>query len=581
MAVSGFVNSLGSVFNFFRNTDSRKQNNAVKLGPSKLFTGEFPSIVPKIVFIEKYDSWPQIKAATNSTAKKIMGSDIEISTKNESFTEFLEEWCRIVSFKRKINQFILNTIITGDGFIELQFTDDGKLGNIEVIPSTTFFKINRDMFGQVLSYVQNVDGILNELSPTYIVQWSINNPNNEAFGKSEFYSVAAPRPLVGEVDPITQEQINPTRFVAPVLDMQARNLHAEMEYKEKMAKGRIIIKAKDMPEEQLKQLKSEMNDPSSEKTFWAFNVQDKEDITVEEASISKVSGLDRYTDNMNREVDLATQISSKIATDPGSFSFASSQTPLQELAERITADQTDLAEIVQERIFRILALNQKVDFDEVQPQLNFKPFIKKIDLEQLNQLDPTRISDKEYRDAIRDIITLDDQDFEKQKEEKLQQMQEQQDKTLQQSNISGENVQRNTEQSTTDKDRPTTENYLRNPALVDRYIEKKIANEIRAISSVGAGGETEPLNSHNQNTSPKFLQPLNTDPPQVTDEDVSKKLDETDTDDDDDDKINGKKSTETKSYEGKFAGFDTLEECVENNQQEDDPIAYCRLHQGK
>jgi len=554
MAVTNFFNSLGTIFSGLLGGDTRKQNNAVIVPPNQVFTGEFPKIVPKEIFYEKYHSWPQIKSSVNSAVKKIIGSDIEVTSQDEEFTEFLQEWCRITSFKKKLKLFVMDTIITGDGFLENQFTDNLELGNIEQIPTKTFFKIHRDIHGQVLKYTQNVDGILNDLDPEYIIHWAINNPDNEAFGKSEFYSVAAPRPLVGKTDPTTGEEINPTRFVAPVLDMQARNLHAEMEFKEKMAKGRIIIKAKDIPEEQLKQLKTEMNDPSSEKTFWAFNVQDKEDITVEEASISSSSKLDRYTDNMNREVDLATDVSSKISTDPGSFSFASSQTPLQEQAELTASRQAEIKELIEERIFRVLADQAGKDFDEVKPELVFKPFIKKVDLEQLNNIDPNRISDQEYRDAIRDVITLNDEEFEKQKEEKkqfAQKIQSSQKDEMQPQEIESQ--------------RPTTE-LLRNPKLFDNYVKTLVSNEVNAVTGTGAGGGVEPLDNKNTNANLLSLQKLETDPPAITDDEIKKKLDD-------------EESNEKKSYEGKFAGFDTLDQCIiANTGIEDDPRGYCLSH---
>ena len=566
MAVTNFFNSLGTIFSGLFGGDTRKQNNAVRVAPNQVFTGEFPKIVPKEIFYEKYHSWPQIKASTRSAVKKIVGSDIEVSSQDDDFTEFLKEWCRITSFKKKLKSFVEDAVITGDGFLENQFTDNLELGNIEQIPTKTFFKIHRDIHGNVLKYTQNVDGILNDLDPEYIIHWAINNPDNEAFGKSDFYSVAAPRPLVGKVDPTTGETINPERFVAPVLDMQARNLHAEMEYKEKMAKGRIIIKAKDMPEEQLKQLKTEMNDPSSEKTFWAFNVQDKEDITVEEASISSSSKLDKYTENMNREVDLATGVSSKISTDPGSFSFASSQTPLQEQAEDSAARQAEIKELIEERIFRVLAEQWGGSFEELQPELIFKPFIKKVDLEQLNNIDPNRISDSEYRDAIRDIITLNDEEFEKEKQEKKELAESQNNP-----NANNKQPEQEKQPSEIESQRPATTELLLNPSRFDKYIKNLVAEEV-AVTGTGADGSFKSLNKKNKSSNANLasLQKLETDPPEITDDEVKDKIDEVDGE-----------TTEKKSYENvKFGGFDTLEECVlANTGVEDDPVAYCKSHQ--
>lgn len=539
---NSFFNTVGSIFS---NIFQGRNKNAIIVPPHKIFTGEFPEVVPKERFYDYYYSWPQIKSSINSTAKKLLGAGIEITSNDERATEMLNKWCDIINFKQKLGALVTDALITGDGFFEKQFTEPRKtlgkktlpvLGNIEQIPTKTFWKINRDPHARVLKYVQLVDGAQNELAPEYIIHWAINNPDNQAFGKSEFHSVAAPRRILGKVDPDTNEAINPDRFVPSTLDMQARILHADMEYREKLAKGRIIANFPGMPQEQLDQLKKELNDPSSEKVFWVFGQDTGEEIKVEEASISSQRKMEGTNADITKEIDMATQYPSKIATDPGSASFASSQTPIQEFAERISEMQDDLSEMIQDDIFRIKMQEWGFDYDDVQPELKFKPFLKRVDLENLNKVDPARISDQEYRDSLRDIMSLDDAEFEKEKEkEKLQQQQQSQN------NADSSKIKKEQSQpEETEKERPKTitENFpeiLKNPKAFENYILKLVTEKVP--SSVTAPGVTNP------NSSDPF-QPIQKEPPEITEDKVKKLLD-----DDEEEEGEDKKKTKKKPIE--------------------------------
>jgi len=521
---NSFFNTVGGIFS---NIFQGRNKNAIIVPPHKIFTGEFPEVVPKEKFYDYYHSWPQIKSSVNSTAKKLLGAGIEITSNDEQATEMLNKWCDIINFKQKIGEFVTDTLITGDGFFEKQFTEPRKtlggktlpvLGNIEQIPTKTFWKINRDPHAQVLKYVQLVDGAQNELSPNHIIHWAINNPDNQAFGKSEFHSVASPRRILGKVDPDSGEAINPDRFVPSVLDMQARILHADMEYREKLAKGRIIANFPGMPQPQMDQLKKELNDPSSEKAFWVFNQDIGKEISIEEASISSQRKMEGTNADITKEIDMATQYPSKIATDPGSASFASTQTPMQEFAERISEMQDDLSEMIQDDIFRIKMEEWGFDYDEVQPELKFKPFLKRVDLENLNKIDPERISDQEYRDSLRDIMSLDDSEFEKEKESKKQELEKQQQQDT--SAIKKDETQ----PQDVEKERPvtTTENFpeiLRNPKAFEAYITQLVAEKIP--TSVTAPGVTNP------NSNDPFA-PLEKEEPEITDDQVKQLLDEKD-----------------------------------------------------
>ena len=193
-------------FNNYLSNIVRKSNASV-VGPSKQITGEFPEVTFERLY-EYYHGWDQIKRAVDTMHQKFMGAGIEVRSDNDDFDYFVEAWMEIVNFQKKMSEFFLTVFVTGNGFLELQFTDDKRIGNIEQIPMQTIYRIFRDEFGAELKLVQNVDGIFKELDPQYYIHWMINNPDRSAFGKSEFHSLAAPRKITGTVDPNTGETIN-------------------------------------------------------------------------------------------------------------------------------------------------------------------------------------------------------------------------------------------------------------------------------------------------------------------------------------------------------------------------------------
>jgi len=136
--------------------------------------------------------------------------------------------CDIINFKQKLDSFVTDTLITGDGFFEKQFTEPQKtlggktqpiLGNIEQILTKTFWKINRDPHAQVLKHGQLVDGAQNKLSPEYIIHWE-STILTTRYWKIRISQYRNTRRFLGKVDSDSGEVITSYRFILSVLDMQ-------------------------------------------------------------------------------------------------------------------------------------------------------------------------------------------------------------------------------------------------------------------------------------------------------------------------------------------------------------------------
>src|SRR3972149_255884 len=326
-----------------------RKKNATVVGPSKQLVGEFPPVTFERLF-EFYHHWDQIKRSMDTSHQKLIGAGIEIKSNNEYFNVFIEKWWKTTNAGKKFSEYFLSGLITGNAIMEIQYTPDGRIGNVEHIPMQTKFRVFRDQFANELKLVQVVDGVFKELDPEYFMHWMINNPDRQAFGKSEFFSVASPRPVMTKVDRFTGQPINPDRNLRPLLDAQAILQNAEVEIKEKMGKPRLIVSAPGMPQDQMRQVQLEMADPNSDQYIWIFD----KPVDSTELQISSNTRFDDYGDNVDAHIDIATGFASKVISHPSGFSYSGGQTPLDVLDQRMIDMQNDVSELVIDKLLKPL-----------------------------------------------------------------------------------------------------------------------------------------------------------------------------------------------------------------------------------
>ena len=413
----GILKSLGiesayQTFNNYLSNIIRKRNASV-VGPSKQITGEFPEVTfPRLY--EYYHGWDQIKRAVDTMHQKFMGAGIQIRSDSDEFDYFIESWMEITNFQKKISEFFLTVFITGNGFLELQWTDDQRIGNVEQIPMQTIYRIFRDEFGQELKLVQLIDGIFKELDPQFYVHWMINNPDRSAFGKSEFHSLAAPRKVSGKIDPNTGEAINPERTMVSLLDAQAELQNAEIEIKKIMAKPRVFASFPGMPQHQLDKLQKELQDSGSSQTIWAFDKK----ADMSEAQFSPQARYESYGEHVDEHIDVGTGFASNVVKHPGGFSYSSSQTPFDVMDQRMVDLQSEAKEMIRDHLLRPLAESWGIqDFDDLNVEVHFQPSVRRLTMEDIQKLPTDAVSPIEKREILKTLhIPLDDSEFQKYKE---------------------------------------------------------------------------------------------------------------------------------------------------------------------
>jgi hypothetical protein len=392
-------------FNNYLSNIVRKGNASV-VGPSLQITGEFPEEVSFKRLYDFYHGWDQVKRSIDTMHQKFMGAGIRITSNSDEFDYFLKKWSETTNFQQKLSEFFLSVFITGNGIMELQYFQDGRIGNIEHIPMWTIYRVFRDEFARDIKIVQDIDGIFKELDPKYYVRWWINNPDRRAFGKSEFFSLAAPRKVAGTVDPDTGEAINPERNMVSLLDAQAILQNAEVEIKQLMAKPRIFASLPGMPQPQLEKLEKELQDPNSSKTIWAFDREAK----MVEAQISNLGKFNEYGANVDNHIDIAFGFASKIISNPGAFSYSSSQTPLDVLDQRMNDLQIEAKEMIRDEFLRPLCESWNIEnYDDLEVEVAFMPSVRRFTMEDIQKLPIDSVSPQEKRSIMKDLnVPLDD-----------------------------------------------------------------------------------------------------------------------------------------------------------------------------
>ena len=399
-----------------------RKRNATIVGPSKQLVGEFPEVDFERLY-QYYHHWDQIKTAVDVMHQKFRGSEISIKSNNEYFNVFIQKWWDVANAEKKFSQYIYSLLITGSAIMELQYTPDGRIGNIEQIPMQTIYRMFRDQFGNELKLVQIVDGVFKELDPQFFIHHSINNPDRQAFGKSMFNTLASPRPITGTVDPITGDAINTDRNTMSLLDAQAVLQNAEIEIKKKMAKPRLIVSANGMPREQMEQIQAEMADENTDQYIWIFD----KPVASAELQVQGSDKFGKYGENVDAHIDIGTVFASSVITHPQGFSYSGGQTPLDVLDQRMIDLQSELAEIMRDRLIKPLAESWGFkEFDLMETKITFTPIVKRLTMEDIGSLDRDAVSPKEKRELYKKLnIELDDNVWEETQNEIKQQQQQQ------------------------------------------------------------------------------------------------------------------------------------------------------------
>lgn len=468
---------ISALFQNTINYFSRLSNNAFTVPRSKQYSGEYSRDLPFSRFYDYYHQTPPIKRNINSIHKRWMGSSQEVKSQSKVFDQMWQLWCDATKFWPKLKVFALDTLITGTGMLERQYYQ-GNFANISHIPTKTLWRIYRDEFGNVLSIWQQQDGDTKQLSPDYMLIFTINNPENDAIGKSAMYAVATPQKVAGKVDELGNP-INPDRYLPSILDVKMRLNYAHMEAAEKSAKNRWFVSLKNIKDkDRQQQIEKDLENEASSKYITVVS----EDVSAVPIQFNPQVGNLKYIEDIDKQINQASGFPGNVIDETQS-GFASSQTPLQDLSMSIEDMQNDLSQMVQDYIFKPLCEQWNLDYNEVQPKLIFNTFVEKISFEMLIKIPVTApLTDNELRAAYAEFMPGmgSDADWEAFKKKNQQEKMEIQQNNQKMSPEDGKK-RPDIEKEAPKPETTSAENiiaFLKNPKALENHVQKIVNKAI-------------------------------------------------------------------------------------------------------
>ena len=105
----------------------------------------------------------------------------------------------------------------------------------------------------------------------------------------------------------------------------------------------------------------------------------------------QIQGSDKfgkYGENVDAHIDIGTVFASSVITNPQGFSYSGGQTPLDVLDQRMIDLQSDLSEIMRDRLIKPLAESWGFkEFDLMEVKITFTPIVKRLTMEDIGGLD--------------------------------------------------------------------------------------------------------------------------------------------------------------------------------------------------
>lgn len=531
---------LASIYQNTINFFSRKPDNALIVSRAKQYSGEWSKELPYPRFYDYYHQTPSVKRNINSIHRRWMGSSIEIKSQDATWDKMWKIWSDTVDFIPKLKEFTLDTLITGTGLFEKQFYGT-MFANLEHVPTKTLWKMFRDEFATYLSIWQLSDGgDTKQLAPKNMIVFTINNPERDAVGKSAMYAVAVPQKIAGKVDSLGNP-INPDRYLPSILDVKTRLNFAHMEIAEKQARARWFVSIKNMKDKKRQQeIEKDLEDEESSKYI---TVTDGE-VTTNAIEFKNAVANEKYLNDMDQDINRGTGYPGNVIDKGGEMGYASSQTPMQDLSMSIEDMQNDLSDVIQDEIFKPLCEQWGLDYEKVQPKLVFNTFVEKITFEQLIKIPSDHpIADLEIRGAYKEFLPgMDDklwEAFKKERDARVQQ--EMQMKMGGKTDPSRPDIEK--EAPKPDK---TMEYLLKNPKEFEAYITELVTKksvEGQTVSHwISELSKAHPEWKHDQVVAvaikkskeyagyfampPIDGQPYESKPPEITNAEVLKRLEE-------------------------------------------------------
>jgi hypothetical protein len=355
--------------------------------------GEQPS-VSLATLVDYYAKDPAVMASVDYMSEQIAGAGFYTicNAGFEDSKKIVDEFCATVNMDALLMQISKEVVFSGNSFSERVFDKQKKLVRLKILPLSSIKSIQRDKYGRLQSYLQQIGTETVEFTPDQIIHFCLNPLDGSAWGTGILRSLASTR----QID---------ERTVRPAfLDIKARLEDDIQRIVHRYAAPKRLWNFEGVGDQKLQEeYAPTIQDAPADADF----VTNKP-VTVNSLDINPSARFDGFIDHINSQVVQGLQTPmTRLLTTPG-FTEASSTVADQASQRKIMYLQRFIARTVEKEVFEVLLRQNEMDPVEAGVRIRWgipdRPKVKMEHIVQLAQISATSGIEYLTRDELRNML---------------------------------------------------------------------------------------------------------------------------------------------------------------------------------
>lgn len=359
----------------------------------KARVGEQPP-VSLATLVEYYLKDPAVMASVDYMSEQIAGVGFYTVCESgfEDAKKIIDDFCVAVNMDNLLMQTSKEVVFGGNSFWEKVLDKQKKLVRLKILPLSSIKFIQRDKYGRLELFVQQIGAEKVEFTPDQIIHFCLNPLDGSAWGTGILHSLASTK----QID---------ERTVRPAfLDIKARLEDDIQKIVHRYAAPKRLWNFEGVGDEKLeKEYAPTIQDAPVDADF----VTNKP-VTVNSLDINPAARFDGMIDHINSQVVQGLQTPmTRLLTTPG-FTEASSTVADAASQRKIMYLQRFIARIVEKEVFQVLLQQNNIDPVQAGVRIRWgmpdRPEVKMEHIVQLAQISATSGIEYLTREEVRNML---------------------------------------------------------------------------------------------------------------------------------------------------------------------------------
>jgi hypothetical protein len=355
--------------------------------------GEQPT-VSLATLVEYYAKDPAVMASVDYMSEQIAGVGFYTVCEPgfEEAKRIVDEFCATVNMDNLMMQTSKEIVFGGNSFWERVLDKQKKLVRLKILPLSSIKLIQRDKYGRLELFVQQIGTETAKFTPDEIIHFCLNPLDGSAWGTGILHSLASTK----QID---------ERTVRPAfLDIKARLEDDIQRIVHRYAAPKRLWNFEGVGDEKLeKEYAPTIQDAPPDADF----VTNKP-VTVNSLDINPAARFDGMIDHINSQVVQGLQTPmTRLLTTPG-FTEASSTVADTASQRKIMYLQRFIARIVEKEVFEVLLKQNDIDLGKAGIRIRWgmsdRPEVKIEHIVQLAQISATSGIEYLTKDEVRNML---------------------------------------------------------------------------------------------------------------------------------------------------------------------------------